>query len=48
MHTVVHVDIFAVGKGKGVISTVRISDVSFQLSRWASSSGTRGVITRET
>ena len=48
MHTVVHVDIFAVGKGKGVISTVRISDVSFQLSRWASSSGTGGAITRET
>ena len=33
---------------KGVISSVRISDVSFQSSRWASSSGTRGAITRET
>ena len=49
MHLVVHVDdILAVGKRKGVISSVRISDVSFQSSRWASSSGTRGAITRET
>ena len=49
MHFVVHVDdIFAVGKKESVISSVRISDVSFQSSRWASSSGTRGAITRET
>ena len=49
MHLVVHVDgIFAVGKKEGVLSSVRISDVSFQLCRWASSSGTRGAITRET
>ena len=33
---------------EGVISSVRISDVSFQLSSWASSSGTRGAITIET
>ena len=34
MHLVVHVDdIFAVGRRKGVISSVRISDVSFQSSR---------------
>ena len=30
------------------ISSVRISDVTFKLSRWASSSGTRGAITRAT
>ena len=34
-------------RSKGVISSVRISDVSFQSSRWASSSGTRGAMTRE-
>ena len=49
MHLVVHVDdILPWERRKGVISSVRISDVSFQSSRWASSSGTRGAITRET
>ena len=49
MHLVLHVDdILSRERRKGVISSVRISDVAFQLSRWASSSGTRGVITRET
>ena len=49
MHLVVHVDdILPWERRKGVISSVRISDVSFQSSRWASSSGTRGAFTRET
>ena len=39
MHLVVHVDdILPWERRKGVISSVRISDVSFQSSRWASSS----------
>ena len=44
MHLVVHVDIFAMGKKEKCVSSVRISDVSFQSSRWASSSGTRGAL----
>ena len=50
MFLVVQVDdIIAVGKKKKrVINSGRTSDVSFQLSRRASSSGTRAAITRET